>query len=124
MQPRRCGVGGRKQGSPCSEVGARIKELVRAHVQEGSLFDVHLQKSNADGDPLVEEPLRPCDRLFTRPGLSPQCDRAATPSLAMSELVRAVDAESIGMKRRFGARDGFEGARRDIRRAGIRESSK
>ena len=124
MNSNRARVCGRKKGSPCSEVGARIKELVRAHVQQDRLLAVHLQKSNADGDALVEEPFGPCDRLVKRYRLSLQRDRAPSPSLAAGQLVRTVDAESVGMKRRFGARDGFERAYWDDRRAGIRESLK
>jgi hypothetical protein len=33
-------------------------------VQEGSLFDVHLQKPNADGYALIEEPFGSCGRSF------------------------------------------------------------
>ena len=40
------------------------------------------------------------------------------------ELVGTVDAEGVGVKRRLGAGDGFEGADGDVRRTGLRERLK
>ncbi len=74
------------------------------------MFAVHLEQPNADGDTLSEKPFRPCNRLFSRCGLAFQGDYPATPSLAPCELVRTVDAQGVGIKCRFGACDGFEGA--------------
>ena len=74
--------------------------------------------------PLRKKPMSPCNCLFERGRLSFKGDGAAIPSLAVGELVRTVDAESVRVKRRFGACDGFEGADGDVRRAGLRERSK
>src|SRR5208282_4325962 len=68
--------------------------------------------------------MSPSDRFFERCRLSFKCDDAAIPSLAVRELVRTVNAESVRVKRRFGACDGFEGADGDVRRAGLRERPK
>ena len=85
---------------------------------------VHLEQPNADGDALREKPFGPRDCLFERCRLSFKGDGAAIPSLASGELVGTVDAEGVGVKRRLGACDGFEGADGDVRRAGLRERLK
>jgi hypothetical protein len=63
-----------------------------------------------------EKPFHPCNRLFERCRLSFKPDRAAVPSLAVGGPVRRVEAESIRVKRRFGARDGLEGGDVSARR--------
>ncbi len=85
---------------------------------------VHLQKADADGDTMREKPFGPRNRFLKRCRLSFKGDGAAIPSLAPGKLVRTVDAKGVGVKRRFGPRDGFEGADRDVRRAGLRERTK
>jgi len=113
-----------KKSSPRSEIGTRVKQLFGREMQKGGVFAVHLQESDADGDALREKPFRPRNRFFERCGLSFKSDGAAIPSLAAGELMWTVDAEGVGIKRRFSARDGFEGANGDIRRAGSRECFK
>jgi len=93
-------------------------------MQKGSVLAVHLEQSDADCDALREKPMSPSNRLFERGRLSFKGNGAAIPSLAVRELVGTVDAEGIGVKRRFSACDGFEGADGDTCRAGLRERSK
>ena len=119
-----CCVGGRKKRSPSTEIGARVKQLFGREMQERGVLAVHLEQSDADGDPLREKPMSPRNRFFERCRLSFKSDGAAIPSLPVGELVGTVNAESVRVKRRFGACDGFEGADGDVRRAGLRERSK
>src|SRR6266852_6088352 len=93
-------------------------------MQKVRAFAVYLEQTDTDGDPLGEKPFSPSNRLFERRRLSLKGDRAATPTLASRELVGTIDAEGVGVKRRFGPCDGFEGADRDARRAGLRERLK
>ena len=124
MNPSYCCVGRRKKGSAGTEISARVKQLFRREMQNGGVFAVHLKQTDADGDPLCQKPSSPSNRLFEGCRLSFKGDRATIPSLAPGELVRTVDAECVGVKRRFGARDGFKGADGDVRRAKMRERLK
>jgi len=119
-----CCVGSRKNGSAGSEIGAGVKKLFRCEIQNGSVFAVHLEKTDADRNPLRKKPLGPCDCLLDGCGLSFKGDCPAIPSLAPGELVGMVDAEGVGVERRLSAGDSFEGADGDVRRAGLRERLK
>ena len=119
-----CCVGSRKKSSAGTEIGTRVEQLFRRETQKGGVFAVHLEQTDADGDPLRQKPFSPSNRLFERCRLSFKCDRAAIPSLAPGELVGTVDAKGEGIKCGFGARDGFKGSYGDVRRAGLRERLK
>jgi len=119
-----CCIGSRKKSSAGTEIGARVKKLFRREVQKGGVFAIHLKQSDADGDTLREKPFGPRNCLLKRCRLSFKGDGAAIPSLAPGKLVRTVDAEGVGVKRRLSAGDSFEGADRDVRRTGLRERVK
>ena len=124
LDASRSRVGSRKKSSAETEIGARIKQLFRREMQNGGVFAIHLEQTDTDGDALRQKPFSPSNRLFERCRLSFKCDRAAIPSLAPGELVGTVDAKGEGIKCGFGARDGFKGSYRDVRRAGLRERLK
>ena len=94
-----CCVGGGEKCSPGTEIGARVKKSFRGEMQERSVLAVDLEQPNADGDPLCEKRFSPRKRFFTRYRLPLQGDGAAIPSPAVREVVRAVDAESLWVKR-------------------------
>ena len=119
-----CCVGSRKKSSAGTEIGTRVEQLFRRETQKGGVFAVHLEQTDADGDPLRQKPFSPSNRLFERCRLSFKGDGAASPSLESGELVGTVDAEGVRVKRRFGACDGFKRADRDVRSAELRERLK
>ena len=124
LGPSCCCVGSGKKSSAGTDIGARVKQLFRREMQKVGVFAVYLEQTDADGEPLGKKPFCPSNRLFERCRLSFKGDHAAIPSLAPRELVGTIDAEGVGIKPRFGSCDGFEGADRDVRRAGLRERLK
>src|SRR5229473_7421320 len=119
-----CCVRSRKNSSARSEICAGVKKLFRCEMQKGSVFAVHLEKTDADRNPSRKKPVGPCDCLIERYRLSFKGDGAAVPSLAPGELVGTVDAEGVGIKRRLSASDSFESADGHVRRAGLRQRLK
>jgi hypothetical protein len=67
------------------EIGARIKELFRREIQNGGVFAIYLEHSDADGHALPHKPMSPRNRLFERCRLSFKGDRGAIPCLAVGD---------------------------------------
>jgi hypothetical protein len=116
------GIGFGKEVGAHGNVGARAEELFWIEVKSGGIVGADLEKSDRDGDAVLEEPAYPEDSFefgFRLPG---KVNRVLGDSQLAGEYLRAVDADRVGMEAGFRCCYGEHGIECGVRRAVLEQS--
>ena len=116
------GIGFGKEVGADGDVGARIEEPFRIEVKLGGIVGVDLEKSDGDGDAVLEEPAHPKDSLPLGIRLAGKLNRLVRESHPAGEFLRTVDADCVGVKAGFRCCYGEHGIECSVRRAVLEEN--
>jgi hypothetical protein len=108
------GIGFGKEVGANGDVGARVEELFWLEVKSSCIFGADLEESDRDGDAVLEKPAHPEDSLMFGVRLSGKLDCMVVESNHSGDLLRAVDADRVGMKVGLRCCDGKHGIERRV----------